>query len=62
MKKVFQENLLKMWHSPLVAFIVNGHQNFWKLKKVGKGQHNVPHLVKVSTHEAIIFWDHEVFQ
>ena len=33
-----------------------------KTKKIGKGQHNVLHLVKVSTHEAFIFWDHEVFQ
>ena len=32
-KKVLQENLLKIWHVPPVGFFVNGHQNFQKLKK-----------------------------
>ena len=31
-------------------------------KKVGKWQHEFRHPVKISTHETIIFSDHETFQ
>ena len=52
-KKVFQENLLKIWLGHWLAFLSTGVS---KTKEVGKWKHEFLDLVKISTHETIIFF------